>query len=80
MILMTMPQYSQTEKPQSKLGIDTHKFRLAIDLPVLSQKASSSTFQCSGVLAMIDTQFAVEVEAICGEIAGVVVELFSLSA
>ena len=79
MILMTMPQYSQTEKPQSKLGIDTHKFRLAIDLPVLSQKASSSTSQFSGVLAMINTQFVVEVDAMRGEF-GAVIELFSLSA
>ena len=52
MIFTTMPQYSHTENPHNRFGIDTHRLRFAIRLPSASQKASSSVSQCCGVAAM----------------------------
>jgi hypothetical protein len=41
---VTMLQMIQTANPQSRLGIEIHRLRLAIRLPFDSQKALSSTF------------------------------------
>lgn len=38
-------QYNHTAKPHKRLGIEIHRFRLAIDLPSDSQNFSSSGFQ-----------------------------------
>lgn len=40
-----MPQYNQTAKPQSKLGIEIQRLRLAIALPSFFQRASFSGSQ-----------------------------------
>src|SRR3989338_3065139 len=43
-----MPHISQTAKPHSRLGIEIHKLRLAIFLPVDSQKALSRSEERRG--------------------------------
>ena len=37
-----MPHITHTAKPHSRFGMDIHKFRFAIALPLLCQKVSSS--------------------------------------
>src|SRR3990170_6131960 len=42
-----IPHIAHTAKPHSRLGIEIHKLRLAMPLPLDSQKAASSTSHCA---------------------------------
>ena len=47
-----IPQYSHTAKPHSRLGIEIHRLRVAIALPVAAHSCGSSGFHFRMSLAM----------------------------